>query len=81
MAEKPLSGWMGEERELLHTLETFGADKGEDGRFLIYEEPIVKGMDGSIAVHQNCMCKIGGKPARVAHLMQQTSYGTSVVVI
>ena len=81
MSSKSLRGWAGEERELLHALETFGVDKDDEGRFLIYQEPVVKGIDGTVVVHQNTMCKIDGKPARVAHLLSQTSYGTGVVVI
>lgn len=81
MPKEMPSGWMGEESQLLHTLRTFGADVDEEGKFLIYDKPVIKGLDGSVVVHQNTKCTIKGQPTSVAHLLHQTSYGVKVVVI
>lgn len=74
-------GWMGEESELMHTLAIFRADQDEDGKFLIYEEPVVKGLDGSIVVHQRCEYSVGGQRRNFASALNSTSYGLGVVVL
>lgn len=73
-------GWIGEQRELVYALKTFGADTDEDGLVKIFGAPIVMGLDGSVVVPGECECEIGGKRANVAALLRQTSYGLSVVV-
>lgn len=75
------NGWIGEESELLQVLRSFGAETDSDGRFVIFDEPVVKGMDGSLVVHGDTKCLIKGKKIPVAYLLSQTSYGLSVVVI
>jgi hypothetical protein len=74
------TGWIGEESELLQTLRSFGAEKDAEGLFVIFDQPVVKGMDGSIVVHGDTKCQIDGKKVSVAYLLSQTSYGLKVMV-
>jgi len=78
-----MSGWIGMKGELLHTLDTFGAQKDESGRVLIDGKPIVSfmGAGEEMVVPAEATCLIDGRLVGVAHLMSQTSYGLGVVVI
>lgn len=79
-------GWIGTARELRYALETFGADKTPDGKFIITGElpATFLGLDTEDAetvVSERVMCLINGKPVSVASLLQSTSYGLKITVI
>ena len=78
-----MPGWIGSQRELLYALDTFGAQKDEDDRVLIDGAPVVSfmGAGEEMVVPAESTCLVDGRRVGVAHLMSQTSYGLSVVVI
>ena len=75
------NGWFGESSQLLYALETFGADKDENGCFVVFDAPVTAGFDGGVCVPENAKCLINGKPSSIADLMRQTSYGISATII
>jgi len=82
----PGSGWVGSYGQLLHTLATFGADRDEGGRFLIYGTPpsLFMGVEeesNTVVVAADCECEIKGQRANVAGLLGATSYGVKVWVV
>jgi len=74
-------GWLGHPDQLLYVLGTVGADKDEKGNFLIYGEPVVKGLDGDLLVPAAAEYSVGGKRANLASLMSSTSYGVRGVTV
>lgn len=76
-----MKGWFGEERQLLSVLDVHGAEKDDDGKYLIFGKAPAVGFDGGIVVPNEMKCRINGKEVFVAPLMEATSYGMSVAVI
>lgn len=74
-------GWIGEPEQLLYVLGLAGADRDVDGKFLVYESPPIQGLTGEVVIDAQCEYSVGGKRAKLASLMQGTSYGLSVTVI
>ncbi len=79
-------GWIGTMITLKYALETFGADRDEQGRFPIQGEPPVtfmgcSGDDAELVVSAKTLCLIRGHPVSVAALLGSTSYGHKVHVI
>jgi len=75
-------GWFGPMRQLLYVLATVGADKDEEGHFLIANHPVVVGLGGDEAVvHADCSYLVDGQPRSLAGMLRSTSYGTGVVVL
>lgn len=74
-------GWIGDEEQLLYVLGLAGADRDRDGRFLVYGEPPVKGLDGDVVIPAGCEYAVGGQRASLVGLLSATSYGTQVTVI
>lgn len=77
----PPTGWMGEEDELIETLRVLGAETTEDGGFKVFNQPVCRGLDGSVVVHQLTECLIKGEKRNVAGLMKQTGRGVLVIVM
>jgi hypothetical protein len=73
-------GWIGDPEQLLYVLGTFGADRDADGNFMVFESPVIQGMDGDVVVPGDAECSIGGKRAVIVGLLGATSYGTRVAV-
>ena len=74
-------GWFGPERQLRYALSIVGADKDESGRYLIYNEPVTVGLDGTEAVvPDGAEYSVDGKRKNLAGLFNSTSYGTAVAV-
>lgn len=74
-------GWLGNPEHVLFVLRTVGADRDEDGNFLIFGEPVISGLDGDVLVLSGAEYSVCGKRANLAALLADTSYGTSVTVI
>jgi len=76
-------GWMGEMQHLIHVLNVVGADKDEEGSFLIYNGGIHSflGLGEEVTINDESEYSIGGKKASVAGLMNSTSYGFRGVTV
>jgi hypothetical protein len=74
-------GWIGEPEQVLHVLGIAGADRDEEGNFLIFGEPVISGLTGDMVVPAGSEYAVGGKRANLAALLASTSYGTRVTVI
>lgn len=75
-------GWIGPTSQLLHALDVAGADRDDEGNFLITTHPVITGIGGEEAVvHDRCTYLRRGQPLSLAGLMNSTSYGTAVTVI
>ena len=64
-------GWIGSNDELQKALQAAGADRDEDGRFLIYGEPPVSflGMGEEFVVPDHAMYSVGGERRNLAELL------------
>ena len=74
-------GWIGDPEQLLYVLGLAQADRDEEGNFLIYCEPVIKGLTGDVVVPSGAEYSVSGKRANLASLLSATSYGTRVTVI
>jgi hypothetical protein len=74
-------GWIGMPDQLLYVLSLAGADHDAEGKFLIYGEPVFRGITGEDVVHAKTEYSIGGERRNLVALLSSTSYGTLVTVI
>lgn len=76
-------GWIGSKQELMSVLAVHGADKDEDGNYLVYVDPPVSflGMGEEFVVSDKTEISYKGKRINLAWLLGQTSCGLKVVVI
>lgn len=74
-------GWIGHPEHLLHVLSIVGADKDDEGNFLVYGEPVVTGLTVEVLVPTGAEYSVQGTRANLASLLTQTSYGSKVTVI
>ena len=74
-------GWIGDPEQLLYVLGLAGADRDEQGNFLIYGEPVYSGLTGESLVPAGAEYSVQGRRANLAALLAATSYGTNVTVI
>ncbi len=79
MAERP--GWFGLSSQLLHFLWTVGADRDEDGKFLVGGMVAAGLGGGDIVLGAEAVYFVGGQPRGLASGLAGTSYGMSVMVI
>ena len=75
-------GWIGSNDELQRALQAAGADRDEEGRFLIYGNPPVSflGMGEEYVVPDGAMYSVGGEKKNLAELLA-TGGGMKVHVI
>ena len=75
-------GWIGSNDELQKALQAAGADKDEDGRFLIYGESPVSflGMGEEFVVPDGAMFSVKGEKRNLAELLEKSG-GLKVHVI
>lgn len=76
-----MSGWIGSPEELEYVLQSACADRDAVGRFLLYEEPVIRGLDGDIVVPPGTEFSASGERRNLATLLAGTSYGLSIVVL
>jgi hypothetical protein len=62
-------------------LRTVSADADDEGRFLIYGEPVIRGLDGDMAVPATAEYSVDGRRANLAALLNSTSYGVRDVTV
>lgn len=81
-------GWIGVARQMLHYLSTVGADRDEEGRFLVRPPGSVSsfmGMEGEnaeVVVSGEACYRVGGERwCNLAAGLATTSYGLKVTVI
>lgn len=79
-------GWIGVNSQMMYALRVVGADRDEDGRFLIYGDMPVNflglgGDNAEVVVSDAVEYSVNGKRACLAGLMNSTSYGSKVTVI
>ena len=76
-------GWIGSSKQMLYVMEHFGADKDEDGNFLVYgEEPVsFLGLGEEYVVSDKVEYSVNNKRFSLAAALGQTSYGMKVKVI
>ena len=80
--KRALMGWFGLERQLRYALSVVGADKDEQGRYLIYNKPVTVGIDESeVVVHDETSYSVNGKRRNLARLINSNSFGVAVNVI
>jgi len=77
---KPM-GWMGDEEDLFRALQEAKADVNEKGEFCVYDEPVARCADGTVAVHQLSKFTVAGRPMPLARLLHATGKGVKIVVI
>jgi hypothetical protein len=75
------SGWFGSPEQVEHVLKTLGADKDEEGRFLLYGEAPFVGLDGDLVVSSKVLYSVSGKRQNLVAALRKTSYGLSVTVL
>ena len=75
-------GWIGSNDELQRALQAAGADRDEEGRFLIYGNPPVSflGMGEEFLVPDGAMFSVNGEKKNLANLLA-TAGGMEVHVI
>jgi len=60
-------GWFGDSNEILHYLRVVGADKDEEGLFLIGGEPVTTGLDPrEVVVPDGTVYFVDGTPVPLA---------------
>lgn len=77
--ERP-TGWLGDESVLLEVLKSLKAERDENGDVKTYGHPVVKGVDGSVTVHQLTEIVVEGERKRLAPLLLARKSGVAVVV-
>ncbi|QDV81033.1 hypothetical protein [Botrimarina mediterranea] len=76
-----MSGWIGSPEELDHVLHTACDDRDDEGRFLLYEEAVIRGLDGDIVVPSATEISVAGERCNLATLLGGTSYGVPITVL
>jgi len=78
-------GWIGIVREVKHALTTVGADKDENGLFLVTGTLAtflgLSGDDAEIVIGADAKYYVNGEPCSLVALMRSTSYGLGITVI
>ena len=74
-------GWFGDPELVKTVLAEQGAQKDEDGNFLIYGEAPFVGMDGDVVISDATECIVSGERRKLATLMRESGYGVPRVVI
>jgi len=79
-------GWIGLVEELENVLRCYGAERDEEGRFLIFNGGIATfmgqgGPGAECVVDEESCCRIDGRVVRIAPLLASTSYGVQVHVV
>ena len=73
-------GWFGKSSEIMHYLDVVGADRDEEGRFIISGAPVIVGLDpGEVVVPAETVYFKDGKPIPLAASMPD-SRGVKVKV-
>lgn len=80
------TGWIGTNRQVTYYLGIVGADRDEQGRFIIVRGGVFSFMgdaseNADAVVDSEACYLIGGKPSGLAAGLSKTSYGMNVVVI
>lgn len=80
------AGWIGQQGQVTHYLSVIGADRDEQGRFIIvnggaYTFLGLVGDREEILIDGNACYLINGQPANLAAGLATTSYGMKVQVI
>lgn len=75
--------WMGMSKDVEHTLNTVGADKDKDGKFLISGAPPISfmGIGDEMVIGDEVMYMKNDQPVSLAHLMNGTSYGLRGITV
>lgn len=74
--------WIGSQRELTYFLSVIGADKGDDGRFIISGEPPLYGLDpDEVVIPDGTTYFVRGRAAGLAAALGSTSYGVSGIKV
>ena len=74
-------GWIGTWSELSNCLSVFGAEKDENGAFLVRGDiSSYMGFGDEYVVGENAVCMIGGRETRIVPLLASTSHGVQVQV-
>jgi len=80
-----MMGWIGTQGQLEHYLAVVGADRDEEGRFLIWGRVVSflgsTGENAEVVVDENAEYSVGGCRANLAGGLNSTSYGLKVKVI
>jgi hypothetical protein len=69
--------------QLLSVLDYYGAERDDDGAFLVDGAPVssfMTGESGEVAVPDGATCRINGRDVPIGGLLANTSYGVSARV-
>lgn len=73
-------GWIGLTDQMIWVLQVFGADKDEQGQFMVAGSiSTFLGLGDEILVGDDAVFFVNGKPSSLARAMGTTSYGVSGV--
>lgn len=80
------AGWIGINRQMLHFLRVVGADRDEEGKFLLANGGVyffmgIVGANAEVVVGADTKYFINGQPCGLAAGLHSTSYGMKVQVI
>lgn len=67
------SGWFGSPEQVEQVLTTFGADRDEEGKFLLYGEAPFVGLDGDLIISNRVEYSVSGKRMNLVAALSQTS--------
>jgi hypothetical protein len=78
-------GWFGVKSQVLHYLRVVGADRDEEGRFILKGEVAsymgLGGENVDVAIPAETQYFVNGQPRNLAAGLRSTSYGLKVYVI
>lgn len=75
-------GWFGETHHLRYVLGMAGAEKDDDGAFIIVGAPVCVGFGGcEVVIPDDAKCLINDQPVSIASLMNATSYGIRGITV
>ena len=78
-------GWIGITSQVLHYLGVVGADRDEEGKFIVsgglYSFLGMAGENAEVVIDSEAKYYINGRPCGLAAGMRSTSYGVKVTVI
>lgn len=77
------TGWIGNVDQVLYTLGIMGADKDENGQFLVYGEAPISfmGAGQEMVISAKCEYSVKGQRVSLVGALCGTSYGQAVTVI
>jgi len=75
-------GWFGLRTAVMEALEEIGADKNDEGHFMIFEKPVIAGLDPEeVVVPAESEYSVDGNRRNLAATLNNRGAGLSIAVI